>query len=42
MKKDNDELVDSIQHLIEGGNKQQVIEFLKTKGLQISPPGSPS
>ena len=42
VKKTNDHLMESIQHLIDGGDKHEVIDFLKTKGLEISPPASPS
>ena len=42
VKKTNDHLMESIQHLIDGGDKHEVIDFLKSKGLEISPPASPS
>ena len=38
MKKDNDELTESLQYLIDGGDKQRVVEILQQKGLDISPP----
>ena len=41
MKKDNDELTESLQYLIDGGDKQRVVEILQQKGLDISPPSSP-
>ena len=42
MKKDNDELTDSLQYLIDGGDKEQVIDLLKQKDINLSPPHSPS